>query len=238
MDIIPAIDLKAGKCVRLYQGDYNQETVYSEDPVAVAKKWKSIGARKLHLVDLDGAAAGEPKNLSIIAAIVKQGGLPVQLGGGIRTLESVEKILESGVQRVILGTAAIEQPELVNELCHRFKEAIIIGIDARDGYVATRGWKKETEVLAVHLARDMVSRGIRRILYTDIKRDGTLTEPNYQAIGELRDAIAIPIIAAGGISAIDHLEKLKSLGVEGAIIGKALYTGNIDLKKALILEQD
>ena len=238
MDIIPAIDLKDGKCVRLYQGDYNRETIFSEDPVAVAQKWRSLGAERLHLVDLDGAAAGEPKNLTMVEAIVKQVGLPVQVGGGVRNQATVEKLLNIGVQRVILGTIAIEQPSLVNELSQQFGEAIIVGIDARDGFVATRGWKQETGVTAVELARKMVVLGAQRILYTDIKRDGTLTEPNYKAIAELRNAVAIPVIAAGGIASIAHLQKLRELGVEGAVIGKAIYTGNIDLKEALSLQKE
>jgi len=238
MDIIPAIDLKDGKCVRLYQGDYNRETIFSENPVAVAKKWQSLGAERLHLVDLDGAAAGELKNLAMVEAIVKQVGLPVQLGGGVRNQATVEKLLNIGVQRVILGTIAIEQPSLVNELSQQFREAIIVGIDARDGFVATRGWKQETGVTAVELARKMVVLGAQRILYTDIKRDGTLTEPNYKAIAELRNAVAIPVIAAGGIASIAHLQKLRKLGVEGAVIGKAIYTGNINLKEALSLQKE
>ena len=237
MDIIPAIDLKDGKCVRLYQGDYNRETIFSEDPVAVAQKWRSLGAERLHLVDLDGAAAGEPKNLAMVEAIVKQVGLPVQVGGGVRNQATVEKLLNIGVQRIILGTIAIEQPSLVNELSQQFGEAIIVGIDARDGFVATRGWKQETGVTAVELARKMVVLGAQRILYTDIKRDGTLTEPNYKALDELRNAVAIPVIAAGGIASIAHLQKLRELGVEGAVIGKAIYTGNINLKEALSLQK-
>ena len=237
MDIIPAIDLKDGKCVRLYQGDYNRETIFSEAPVAVAQKWRSLGAERLHLVDLDGAAAGEPKNLTMVEAIVKQVGLPVQLGGGVRNQATVEKLLNIGVQRIILGTIAIEQPSLVNELSQQFGEAIIVGIDARDGFVATRGWKQETGVTAVELARKMVVLGAQRILYTDIKRDGTLTEPNYKALDELRNAVAIPVIAAGGIASIAHLQKLRELGVEGAVIGKAIYTGNINLKEALSLQK-
>lgn len=236
MEIIPAIDLKGGRCVRLYQGDYSKETVFSEDPVAVAKKWQSQGARRLHLVDLDGAAAGEPKNLTLIEEIVKQVNLPVQLGGGIRNGATIKKLLKLGVQRVIIGTIAIEEPELITELCNQFKEAIIIGIDARDGFVATRGWKQETSITAVDLARKTAALGAQRILYTDIKRDGTLTEPNYTAIAELLNMVTIPVIAAGGISSIAHLQKLKKLGAEGAVVGKALYTGDIDLTEALNIQ--
>jgi phosphoribosylformimino-5-aminoimidazole carboxamide ribotide isomerase len=238
MEILPAIDLKGGKCVRLYQGDYTQETVFSEDPVAMARQWQAQGARKLHVIDLDGAASGQPKNLSIIEAIVKQTGLPVQLGGGIRDEATVKKLLDIGIQRVILGTVAIETPGLVKELCHKFSQAIIVGIDARDGFVATRGWKQDTTVTVLKLAQDMVRLGAQRILYTDIKRDGTLTEPNYQVITNLLNKVKLHIIAAGGISAISHLQELKKLGVEGAVIGKALYTGNISLREALVLEDD
>jgi phosphoribosylformimino-5-aminoimidazole carboxamide ribotide isomerase len=238
MQIIPAIDLKGGKCVRLYQGDYNQETVFSQDPVAVARKWQEQGAKRLHLIDLDGAACGEPQNLDVIEIIVKTTGLPVQLGGGIRTEDNVIKVLSIGVQKVILGTVAIEQPDLVKRLCRQFNQAIIVSIDAREGLVATRGWKHGTTVTAIELALQMVGIGVPRILYTDISRDGTLTEPNYRAIGELISKVKLPIIAAGGIAAQDHLQKLKQLGVEGAVIGKALYTGNIILKEALILEKD
>lgn len=238
MQIIPAVDIKGGKCVRLYQGDYNQETIFSEDPVAMAWKWQEQGARRLHIVDLDGAAGGEPKNIAIIEAIVKQTALPVQLGGGIRNETTVEKLLGIGVQRVILGTVAIEQPELVKKLCRKFSQAIIVGIDARDGLVATHGWKKDTRVTALDLAQQMALLGVTRILYTDIKRDGTLTEPNYEAIAELMDKAKLPVIAAGGISAISHLQKLKEMGTEGAVVGKALYTGNINLPEALALEKE
>ncbi len=238
MQVIPAVDIKGGKCVRLYQGDYNQETVFSEDPVAMALKWQSQGARRLHIVDLDGAASGEPKNISIIEAIVKQTGLPIQLGGGIRDEATVAKLLNIGIKRVILGTIAIEQPELMRKLCQKFSQAIIAGIDAKDGLVATHGWKKDTAVTALDLAQQMATLGVPRILYTDIKRDGTLTEPNYGAIAELIDKAKLPVIAAGGISALSHLEKLNEIGVEGAIIGKALYTGNINLKEALAIEKE
>jgi phosphoribosylformimino-5-aminoimidazole carboxamide ribotide isomerase len=238
MQIIPAVDIKGGKCVRLYQGDYNRETVFSEDPVAMALKWQAQGARRLHIVDLDGAASGEPRNIAAIEAIVKQTGLPVQLGGGIRDEATVKKLLDIGIQRVILGTAAIEQPELILKLCQKYSEAIIAGIDARDGLVATHGWKKNTTVTALDLSQQMAALGIPRVIYTDIKRDGTLTEPNYPAIAELIDKAKLPIIAAGGISAISHLKKLKEIGVEGAIVGKALYTGNIDLKEALAIEEE
>ena len=238
MEIIPAVDIKGGKCVRLYQGDYDQETVFSENPVAVALKWQAQGAGRLHLVDLDGAASGEPRNIAVVEAIVRQVGLPVQLGGGIRDEATVAKLLAMGVSRVIVGTAAVENSELVERLCQKYGEAIVVGIDARDGLVATYGWKKGTDVAALALGQRMAATGVKRLIYTDIKRDGTLTEPGFEAIAEMVKGVNLPIIAAGGISALSHLIKLKELGAEGAIVGKALYTGDINLKEALVVVQD
>jgi phosphoribosylformimino-5-aminoimidazole carboxamide ribotide isomerase len=235
MEIIPAVDIKDGKCVRLYQGDYRQETVFSEDPVAVALNWQAQGAGRLHLVDLDGAASGEPRNIAVVEAIVKQVSLPVQLGGGIRDEATVVRLLAIGINRVILGTVAVENSELVERLCQKYGGAIVVGIDARDGRVATHGWKKDTEVAALALGRRMAATGVSRLIYTDIKRDGTLTEPGFEAIAEMVKGVSLPIIAAGGISALSHLRKLKELGVEGAIVGKALYTGDIKLNEALAL---
>ena len=237
MEIIPAVDIKGGKCVRLYQGDYKRETIFSDDPVAIALKWQDQGATRLHIVDLDGAASGESRNIATIEAIVKQVSLPIQLGGGIRDEATLERLSNIGIKRFIMGTAAIEQPDLVKRLCHKFGEAIVAGIDARDGFVAIHGWQKGTATTALELSQKMADIGVRRILYTDITRDGTLTEPNFKAIAGLIDNLDLPIIAAGGISALSHLSKLKELGVEGAIVGKALYTGNIDLKKALNMEK-
>ena len=233
MEVIPAIDIKGGRCVRLYQGDYNQETIFSEDPVAVALDWRSQGARRLHVVDLDGAASGEVRNMAVIEAIVKRAGLPVQLGGGIRDEATVDRLIGVGIDRVILGTVAVEKPELVKSLCRRFGEAIAVGIDARDGHVATHGWRKGTEVTALELGQSMAAAGVRRLVYTDIKRDGTLTEPNFDGVAELLGAVSLAVIAAGGISVLSHLRKLRELGVEGAVVGKALYTGDIALREAL-----
>jgi phosphoribosylformimino-5-aminoimidazole carboxamide ribotide isomerase len=235
MEIIPAVDIKGGKCVRLYQGDYQKETVFSEDPIDVAMGWRTQGARRLHLIDLDGAAEGEPRNIKIIEAIVKQTKLPVQLGGGIRDEATVARLLDIGIDRVVLGTVAVENQELVKTLCQKYSKAIVIGIDARDGYVATRGWAKGTEIKALELGLQMRDLGAGRIIYTDIKRDGTLTGPGFEAIAEMVKSVKLPVIAAGGISKIGHLKKLKELGVEGAILGKALYTGDINLKEALSL---
>ena len=236
MIVFPAIDLRQGRCVRLYQGDYARETVFSENPVEVALKWKSYGATRLHIVDLDGAATGKLHNLNIIEEIVKQSGLSVQLGGGIRDETTVEKLTAIGIKRIILGTVAIEQPDIIEKLCRTYSESLIIGIDARDGFVATHGWQKGTAVTALELGQKMADIGIQRILYTDIKRDGTLTEPGFDAISELVSNVGLPVIAAGGISALSHLEKLRKIGVEGAIIGKALYTNHINLKEALAIE--
>jgi phosphoribosylformimino-5-aminoimidazole carboxamide ribotide isomerase len=235
MEIIPAVDIKGGKCVRLYQGDYTKETVFSEDPVAVALNWQAKGAIRLHLVDLDGAASGEPCNIDIIEELVKRVSAPVQLGGGIRDEATVAKMLDIGVNRVILGTAAVENPKMVKRLCQRYGEAIIIGIDSRYGCASIHGWKKDTEVTALELGRSVADAGVRRIIYTDIRRDGTLTEPDFEAIAEMVNGLELSIIAAGGISALDHLRKLKQVGVEGAILGKALYTGDIKLEEALTL---
>ena len=234
MEIIPGIDIKGGKCVRLYQGDYDQETVFNEDPVTAALTWYSQGARWLHIVDLDGAAAGKPQNMAVVEEITKESGLLVELGGGIRQEEVAEKLLHQGVSRVILGTAAIENRELVKKLCQQFGEAIVVSLDARDGKIAIHGWQKDTVFEVVQLSREMVDAGVRRFVYTDIKRDGTLTEPNFNMINRLLVEANVPIIVAGGISKLEHLRRIKELGAEGAIIGKALYTGDINLSEAII----
>jgi len=234
MEIIPAIDLRDGKCVRLYQGDYNQQTIFDEEPAAVALRWYSQGAQWLHVVDLDGANAGEPRNMAVVEEIVKESGLLVELGGGIRQENIAEELLHKGVSRIILGTSAIENPGLVEKLCQRFGQAIIVGLDARDGKIATHGWQKDTIVDVLELSREMVEVGVKRFIYTDIKRDGTLTEPNFDMVSKLVAGVNVSVIVAGGISRLEHLQRLKELGVEGAIIGKALYTGDIDLQEAVI----
>ena len=192
-----------------------------------------MGAPKLHIVDLDGAAAGELRNLKIIKEIAGAALIPTQLGGGIRRLETIEELLKADIERIILSTAAVENPKLIKDACHKFRESIIVSIDAREGHIATHGWRQETELTAIEVAKSMVRLGVRRFIYTDITRDGTLTEPNFAAIAELIDAIGLPVIAAGGISSVSHLRVLKKLGAEGAIVGKALYTGDINLKQAL-----
>jgi len=233
LEIIPAVDLRNGKCVRLYQGDYAQETVFSDDPAAMARRWQSEGAKRLHLVDLDGAAEGEPRNLDAIENILAAVEVPVQVGGGIRSLETIVQLLDLGVSRAILGTAAIEDPLLVEKACRQFGGQIIVGIDARDGMAATRGWLQQSSIAAGELANRMVGLGARRFIYTDISRDGTLTGPNFEAIAELLSQVGVPVIAAGGISSIEHLTRLAGLGVEGAIVGRAIYTGDLDFIEAM-----
>ncbi len=233
MEIIPAIDLRNGKCVRLYQGDYEKETVFSDDPVSVALRWQSEGAKRLHLVDLDGAAKGELCNLDAIERIAAAVEIPVQVGGGVRSLETIEQLLDLGVGRAILGTVAVEDPDLAEEACQRFGEQIIIGIDARDGRAATRGWLQQSKVTAGELAARMVGLGARRFIYTDISRDGTLTSPNFEAVAEFLSQVSVPVIAAGGISSVEHLTRLAALGAEGAIVGRAIYTGDVKLEEAV-----
>ena len=233
MEIIPAIDIKDGKCVRLYQGDYSQQTIFDTDPVSVALKWRSAGARWLHIIDLDGAATGKPKNISVIKQIIKTSGLLVEVGGGIRKQSVVEQLLHAGINRVILGTIAIEKPNLVQSLCHQFGESIVVGLDARHGKIAIHGWQVDTDINIMREAQRMLGFGVKRFIYTDIQKDGTLTEPNFDAVQMLVSRLGVAIIAAGGISTIEHLNKLKKLGVDGAIIGRALYTGDINLSQAI-----
>lgn len=203
----------------------------------MALQWQSLGAPRIHIVDLDGAASGDVVNLDIIETIANAVQVPTQLGGGIRTMDTIAKVLKMGVERVILGTIAVENQELVKEVCHKYRDAIIVSIDGRDGQVATRGWIQGTQVKAVALAREMVKLGVRRFIYTEITRDGTLIGPNYSIIAELVDAIQLPIIAAGGVTTLEDIKVLKKIGAEGAIVGKALYTGHIDLKQALAIAQ-
>ncbi len=196
-------------------------------------RWQSLGAPRLHIVDLDGAAMGELYNIGIINEIATAVLVPIQVGGGIRQPETIEQVLKAGVDRVILGTAAVEDRKLVEEACHNYSESIIVSIDAREGRIAVRGWQQQTELKVIEFTKSMVQLGVKRFIYTDISRDGTLTEPNFAAIFEMVNTIRLPIIAAGGISSLNHLRMLKQLGVEGAIVGKALYTGDINLKQAL-----
>mgnify|MGYP001569590935 CR=1 FL=1 len=234
MEVIPAIDLRRGRCVRLYQGDYSKETVFSEDPLGVALRWQELGAPRLHVVDLDGAQQGEPVNLGVINGILALVDIPVQVGGGIRTLAVATKLLEMGASRVVLGTAAVEEPQVVQELCQTVGgDKVVVSVDARDGLVSTRGWTEMGTVHATALVKKMASLGVERFVYTDISRDGTLTEPNFAAIQELVQATRARIIASGGVASAEHVRRLAQTGVEAAIVGRALYTGALDLRAAL-----
>lgn len=233
IEVIPAVDLKGGKCVRLYQGDYSRETVFSENPVSMAERWEKLGAPRLHVVDLDGAASGQVAHWDIIADIARQVRIPVQVGGGIRDMATIERLLVAGVQRVILGTAAVEDPTLVRDACAKFGEAVIVSVDARHGYASTRGWKKPTKIKALELARRVVETGARRLICTDIVSDGTMNEPNFASVEDMLAEVPVPLIVAGGVSKVEHIVRLRDLGVEGAIVGRALYAGGMDLKKAL-----
>jgi phosphoribosylformimino-5-aminoimidazole carboxamide ribotide isomerase len=236
MEVIPAIDLLGGNCVRLYQGDYEQSQVFGEDPIAVARQWQDQGATRLHLVDLDGAKTGQPVNLPVIERVVQALDIPVQVGGGLRDRDRVSQLLSLGVQRAILGTIAVEQPQLVGDLCREFPGQIVVGIDARNGKVATKGWLETSEVIATELAGRMATLGAAAIIYTDIHRDGTLQGPNLEALRELATGISIPVIASGGVSSVTDLLTLlalEPLGVTGAIVGRAIYTGDVDLREAI-----
>lgn len=235
MDVIPAIDILEGRCVRLYQGDYQQSQVFNENPVEVARLWADQGATKLHVVDLDGAKIGKPVNLETIEAIVRAVDIPVQVGGGLRDQASVKQLFNLGVERAIMGTVAVEQPEMVKKLCRDFPNRIILGIDARNGKVATKGWLETSEISAIELAQQL-QQNAAGIIYTDIQRDGTLTGPNLEALREMAIAVDIPVIASGGVSSLRDLFSLlalEPLGVKGVIVGKAIYTGKIDLSEAI-----
>jgi len=212
--------------------------VYSDDPLEVAMRWQALGAQRIHMVDLDGAAVGEVVNFQVVENIANALLVPTQLGGGIRTLETITRVLKAGVERIILGTVAVEDPALVQAACAKYPDSVVISIDARDGQVATRGWLQGTSISAIQLAKNMVDLGVKRFIYTDIARDGTLSGPNYAGITDLINTIRLPVIAAGGISSLEHLRELKHLGVEGAIIGKALYTGDIDLRQAVAISNE
>ncbi|MDD2421803.1 MAG: 1-(5-phosphoribosyl)-5-[(5-phosphoribosylamino)methylideneamino]imidazole-4-carboxamide isomerase [Heliobacteriaceae bacterium] len=241
MLIFPAIDLKNGQCVRLYQGQPDAVTVYNADPVAQALHWQALGAQMIHVVDLDGAFCGEPRNLAAIKAILRALTVAVQLGGGIRDLATVDFYLRLGVARVILGTAAVKDPELLGTVCREYGQRIVLGLDARDGWVATDGWAGTSKVRAVDLAREMQNRGVGRVVYTDIAKDGTLTGPNLAATAELARQTGLQVIASGGFASLADVRAavaLVSQGVEGAILGKALYTGAIPLSQALALARE
>mgnify|MGYP001187795782 CR=1 FL=1 len=238
MIILPAIDLKEGRCVRLEQGLMDKDTVYNDNPGEQARSWQDLGGELLHIVDLDGAFAGLPKNRDAIKSIVEAIDIPSELGGGIRDMQTIEAYLELGIDRVILGTVAKENPALVEEACKKFPGQIVVGIDAKDGLVAVRGWADVTEKKATEMAKEMEGFGVEAIIYTDIARDGMMQGPNIEATKNLAEAINIPVIASGGLSTLDDIRRLmaiESSGVTGVITGKAIYSGAIDLREAVAL---
>ena len=234
MEIIPAIDILDGKCVRLFQGDFDRETIFANDPVEMALRWESEGASCLHIVDLDGAKGGEISNSKTIKKIRNSTNARIQVGGGIRSVDSAKRYADIGVDRLIIGTAAVESPETVSSIINIYgPSSVIISVDARDGIVELDGWTRRSEVSAKSLVQEMVSYGVIRCMYTDITRDGTLTEPNYNSIVDLVEFSDISVLAAGGISTVESLLKLDKIGVEAAIVGRAIYTGDLDLRSAL-----
>lgn len=238
MTIFPAIDLRGGKCVRLFKGDFDQETVFSDQPAEVAQQWQAQGAQFLHLVDLDGARAGHSENLATVREILAAVTIPVELGGGIRTLENIDEVLELGVRRVILGSVAVRDPELVAAACAKYGDRIVVGIDAKDGIVAVDGWGVSGDVDVITLAKRMKQAGVRTIIYTDISRDGTLAGVNVEATAKLARESGVHVVASGGVRDVRDIEALKPYekdGIEGVIVGKSIYTGSLSLPEALAI---
>lgn len=234
MIVIPAIDLKDGKCVRLLQGKKEAVTVYSDDPVSMAKHWVDMGAELLHVVDLDGAFTGEQKNFDVIVAIRKAIDIPVHVGGGIRDMERIEKLINIRIDRTIIGTSAVNKPDMVKKACEKFPGKVLVGIDAKDGKVAVKGWEEATEWGAIEFAKKMQTGGAAGIIYTDIARDGMLSGPNLDAMAKMVKALKIPVIASGGVSSIDDIKNLMQIkNLWGVITGKAIYEGTLDLKEAI-----
>lgn len=233
MIILPAIDIKDGLCVRLYQGDYAQVTTYGRDPVQVAQRWQEAGASWLHVVDLDGAAQGRPVNTELIQRMRRETTLQIEVGGGMRSLEQIGQVLALGVERVILGTVALRDRALLEAALARWGERIVVGLDTRDGFVAVSGWYETSQVRAIELAGELSRLGVRRFVYTDIARDGALSGPNLPALREMQQASESALIASGGVSSLEDLRELAQSGVEGAIVGKAIYTGAVDLAQAV-----
>ncbi len=236
MILFPAIDIRGGKCVRLTEGRFDMETVFADDPSEMAVRWSEAGAEYLHVVDLDGALAGKSQNLPAIKKIIAHAKMPVQVGGGIRTLENVAELLDLGVSRVILGSIAVKNPQLVEAACKEFTDQVVVGIDAKNGEVAVEGWGDLSGMAATELAKKMATVGVEHIIFTDISRDGKLSGVNVEATVELAQASGVKVIASGGVASLDDIKNLKAVetkGVEGCIIGKAIYTGAVDLQEAL-----
>ncbi len=235
MFIFPAIDLRDGRCVRLRQGDYSRETVFSDDPAAVARKWVELGADRLHVVDLDGAKAGRPVNGEVVRRIVEAAKVPVQLGGGLRTDADLAAAFDWGVRWAVLGTRALQSPEWVRAAAGRHPDRNVLGVDAKDGYVATEGWLEVSRVKAIDLARQVSDAPLAAVVYTDIAKDGMMSGPNFEALAEMQAAVPLPVIASGGVCTLDHVRRLVEAGSPGCIIGRALYEGSLDLSEALTL---
>jgi len=233
MEIIPAVDIRGGRCVRLYQGDFQRETVFGDDPVAVALSWQEAGATRLHVVDLDGAREGRPVNARVIGHLIEALLIPVQVGGGLRDRQSIDLYLEAGANRVVLGTAAVKDPALLAEAIAEHGQRIVVGVDARVGMVAVEGWQEETPLAAAELMSELAAKGVPRFIYTDALRDGTLQGPDFAAVEAVLARVGVPVTYAGGVSNIADLVRLASLPLEGAIIGQALYTGAVDFQQAL-----
>lgn len=233
MIIFPAIDLKEGKCVRLYQGEMSSSEIVGEDAVKTALSFKNLGAEYLHMVDLDGAVKGSLQNMDVVLQVVKEVKIPVELGGGIRDLQTIDTIIDKGISRVILGTAALSNPEMVKEAVKKYNEKIAIGIDAKNELVAVDGWLNVSKVKYIDFAKKMEDIGVQTIIYTDISRDGTLTGPNLEQLSRINSAVSCNIIASGGVKNIESIKELKEIEVYGAIVGKAIYSHNINLEEAI-----
>lgn len=235
MHIYPAIDLLNGRCVRLQQGDYSRETVFSDDPAQVARTWAELGADRIHVVDLDGAKAGKPVNGAVVRKIVQAAGIPVQLGGGIRSDADLAAVFDWGVRWAVLGTRALQDPDWVRSTATRYPDRIVLGVDAKEGFVATEGWLEVSKVKAVDLARQVSDSPLAAVVYTDIAKDGMMSGPNFEALVEMRDAMPLPVIASGGVCTLEHVRRLIEERIPGCIIGRALYEGSLDLAAALAL---
>jgi phosphoribosylformimino-5-aminoimidazole carboxamide ribotide isomerase len=234
VEIIPAIDLREGMVVRLYQGDFNRQKVYSNDPVEVARKWEMDGASRIHVVDLDGARQGEPINTDAISSILSNVRIPIQVGGGVRTLEAAKEFAKQGVDRIVFGTVAVKNPQLIEEACQALgTDFVIVGVDAKDGLVAVNGWEEKGKTDTIGLMKFMMTLGVNRFIYTDISRDGTLSGANVASVGNLMEEVRASIISSGGVGSIEDLDLLNDVGVEGVILGTALYEGKINLSEAV-----
>lgn len=238
VEVWPAIDLRGGKCVRLRQGDYQRETVFAEDPAAMARHWVAQGARRLHLVDLDGARQGRPANLDAVRTIVEAVGVPCELGGGVRDEQTIAELLALGLARLVIGTLAVKEPDWFRRMCRRYAGKLVLGIDARDGLVATDGWLETSRVAATELAQQFAGEPLSAINYTDIATDGMMSGPNVPAMRAMQRAVDVPVIASGGVSTVDDVARLAAAGLAGCIVGRALYEGTLNLPEALTAAGD